>query len=157
MYQVQYRFSQNVPYQFTFYLHAMTTTAATELLQQQTTTSTTVTPTVTAAVIIAITATTTTVMIATCVGLWPVLVLVDVSHIWHQSRLDPEILKLLQLHINKPSILVLNKVPSNVSLCVCVSFKVKKNSFSSYAHRAALIFVLLIYNQTSVYTDAASL
>ena len=41
---------------------------------------------------------------------WTVIVLVDVSHIWHQSRLDPEILKLLQLHVNTPSVLVLNKV-----------------------------------------------
>jgi len=42
---------------------------------------------------------------------YPVIVLVDVSQVWHQSRLDPEILKLLQLHANTPSILVLNKVP----------------------------------------------
>jgi len=49
--------------------------------------------------------------------LWSVLVIVDVSHIWHQSRLDPEILKLLQLHANTPSILVLNKVPQSVSHC----------------------------------------
>ena len=46
------------------------------------------------------------------------LVLVDVSHVWHQSRLDPEILKLLQLHADTPSILVLNKVQSGVSQCL---------------------------------------
>jgi len=45
-----------------------------------------------------------------------VLVIVDVSHIWHRSRLDPEILKLLQLHANTPSVLVLNKVLRSVSL-----------------------------------------
>jgi len=49
-----------------------------------------------------------------------VLVLVDVNHIWHQSRLDPEILKLLQLHASTPSVLVLNKVP--LSMLVSHSF-----------------------------------
>jgi small GTP-binding protein len=39
-----------------------------------------------------------------------VVVTVDVSHVWHRSRLDPEILKLLHLHADVASVLVLNKV-----------------------------------------------
>jgi len=39
-----------------------------------------------------------------------VVVVVDVSPIWNRTHLDQEILKLLHIHQNTSSVLVLNKV-----------------------------------------------
>lgn len=39
-----------------------------------------------------------------------IAVVVDVSNVWHRTRLEPEILKVLNMHSDKKSILVMNKV-----------------------------------------------
>ncbi|ESN92608.1 hypothetical protein HELRODRAFT_95909 [Helobdella robusta] len=39
-----------------------------------------------------------------------ILVVVDVSNLWHRTHLEEEIMKMLVYHANKPSLLVLNKV-----------------------------------------------
>ena len=48
---------------------------------------------------------------------YAVLVVVDVYPLWNRSHLDPEIIKLLHVHQNTPSILVLNKVRCLILLC----------------------------------------
>jgi len=41
---------------------------------------------------------------------YTVAVIVDVSNVWHRTKIEEEVLKTLHLHSAKPAILVLNKV-----------------------------------------------
>lgn len=42
-----------------------------------------------------------------------VAIVVDVSHVWNRARLDTEVLKILHVHADKKSILVMNKASLN--------------------------------------------
>ena len=49
-------------------------------------------------------------------SLYTVAVIVDVSNIWHRTKIEEEVLKALHLHRAKPAILVLNKVETDQCL-----------------------------------------
>lgn len=55
----------------------------------------------------------------------PVAVIVDVSNIWHRTKIDEEVLKALHLHRVKPSILVLNKVRVTRCQSLALSYSTK--------------------------------